>query len=328
MTYRQTFSAIAFAAAAGAAATGASAQETFKYGTVAFKGDAGLVMMATKDQFDAKYGLDIEPVSLKGDTLLLRALLAGELDAYLGNPGSPIVAASKGGELKIVGCPWPDLTYALYTKPEVETVADLKGGTIGVSAPGSLPDLFARGVIQAAGMTSDDVGFVVAGSDSERVAAAVAGVITAAPSSSEFQARAPELGLKMLVHARDVVPEYMRLCIITTADKLENEPEKMTNFLAAQIEAFNFALANKEETIALSKEIANLPEDDTGAELIFDEVTEFGSIVPEMPVDVSKLEWLRDLLIATGSMEEGFDPASMVDTATLEAAKALVDTDG
>lgn len=302
--------------------TQAQSPEPFRYGTVATKGDAGFVYMAAQDGFDDRFGLDIDVQSFKGDSILLRGLLAGELDAYIGNPGGPMIAASKGADVKVIGCPWPGLTYALFARPEVASLDDLKGGTIGVSAPGSLPDLFARAVVKSAGLGPDDVQYTVAGSDAERVAAASAGIITAAPSSSEFNAKAPELGLHMLVHARDVVPDYVRFCIMTRGDIIKDKPELVANFLAAQMAGFSYALSHRDETLALSYEIAQMPADDQSPALIFDEVIEHNAVTPDMTVDLAKLKWLADLLAETGNMDAGFDPATMVDASVLEAAKA------
>ncbi|MDP2778935.1 ABC transporter substrate-binding protein [Devosia sp.] len=302
----------------------AQSLEPFRYGTVATKGDAGFVYMAAEDGFDDSFGIDIDMQSFKGDSILLRGLLAGELDAYIGNPGGPMIAASKGADIKIIGCPWPGLTYALFTKPEITSVEQLAGGTIGVSAPGSLPDLFSRAVVKSAGLSLDDVNFTVAGSDSERVAAVSADLITAAPSSSEFNAKAPELGLHMLVHARDVVPEYVRFCIMTRGDIVRDRPDYIAKFLAAQMKGFSYALENKDATLALSYEKAEMPETDQAPVLIYDEVVKFGAVNPEMTVEIDKLEWLSGLLAETGNMDAGYDPTMIVDTSVLENAKALL----
>ncbi len=306
------------------AAAQAQSPEPFRYGTVATKGDAGFVYMAAEDGFDDSFGLDIDVQSFKGDSILLRGLLAGELDAYIGNPGGPMIAASKGADIKIIGCPWPGLTYALFTKPEVTSVEQLAGGTIGVSAPGSLPDLFSRAVVKSAGIPIEDVNFVVAGSDAERVAAVSADIITAAPSSSEFNAKAPDLGLHMLVHARDVVPEYVRFCIMTRGDVVRDKPDYIARFLAAQMKGFSYALENKDATLALSYEKAELAADDQAPVLIYDEVVEHNAVNPEMTVEIDKLEWLSGLLAETGNMDAGYDPTALVDTSVLESAKALL----
>ncbi|MBF2714095.1 PhnD/SsuA/transferrin family substrate-binding protein [Agrobacterium vitis] len=297
--------------------------ETFRYGTVAIKGDAGFVYMGTQPGITKKYGADIDLQAFQGDAILLKALIAGQIDAYIGNPGGPMIAASKGANIKIVGCPWPGLTYALYTKSDVGSVADLRGKTIGVSAPGALPDLFAKAVVMSAGMTASDVKFTVSGSDAERVAAVAAGVTAAAPSSSEFTAKAASLGLKQLVHARDIVPKYIRFCIMTRGDLLKSEPGRVEAFLAAQIDGFSKALNDKKAMTELSFEKANLPKDDPSPELIYNEVTQYNAVDPTMAVNVENLAWMRDLLVKTGNIKGDFDPATMVDTAVLTKARAL-----
>ncbi|MBK1795497.1 ABC transporter substrate-binding protein [Devosia sp. WQ 349] len=314
------------AAALCATTSIATAQEleAFRFGTVAAKGDAGFVYMVGEDGFDDYFGLDVDIQAFKGDAILLRGLLAGELDAYIGNPGGPMIAAAQGADVKVIGCPWPGLTYGLFTKPEITSINQLKGGSIGVSAPGSLPDLFARAVVLAAGMSLDDVEFTVAGSDAERVAAVSADIIAAAPSSSEFEVKAPELGLHMLVHARDVVPQYTRFCLMTRGDLIKERPEFVAKFLAAQMKGFQFALDNKDATIALSYDKAELPADDKAPLAIFEEVVANDAVDPSMTIDIDKLRWLSNLLVDTGNMTAGYDPTNMVDTTVIDAAQALL----
>lgn len=309
------------------AATGlAQGQEltTWKQGTVLPKGDAGFIYMATEKGFDEKYGLDIEMTPMQGDSLLTKALLAGELDAYEGNPGGPMIATSKGADLKVIGCHWPGLTYAIYTKPEIGSVEDLKGEAIGVSGPGSLPDLFARAVVRAAGLDpKEDVKFVMAGGDADRVKALVSGVVAAAPSSSEFAAAAPEMGLKMLVHARDIVPDYMRLCMITTGDVIRENREAVVKFLAAEMDAHEYALEHRDETIALSQKITGRDADDPNAAQIYDEVKQHDATDPSFSIDSDKLVYLRDLLAEGGHLDPDFDPTTMIDESLVTEAKEL-----
>src|SRR5579862_505549 len=108
----------------------------WRHGIVEAKSDAGIVFMASKGGFAEKRGLNIEIKQFEGDTLALKALLAGELDSYEGNPGSPILAASRGADIKLIGCYWPGLTYAIYSKTSINSIADLKGKTLAISAPG------------------------------------------------------------------------------------------------------------------------------------------------------------------------------------------------
>ena len=52
--------------------------------------------MGSRGGFAEKQGLKIEIQQFKGDTLALKSLLAGELDSYEGNPGSPMTVTGLG----------------------------------------------------------------------------------------------------------------------------------------------------------------------------------------------------------------------------------------
>src|SRR5260370_18992448 len=77
------------------AASAASAQDLkpWRHGLVEAKSDAGFIFMPAKGGFAEKQGLKIEMVQFKGDTIALKAMLAGELDTYEGSPGGPMLAA-------------------------------------------------------------------------------------------------------------------------------------------------------------------------------------------------------------------------------------------
>jgi NitT/TauT family transport system substrate-binding protein len=80
----------------------AQAQElkVWRHGVLEAKSDAGFVFMVADGGFGKKQGLDVKILQFKGDALALRAMLAGELDSYEGNPGAPIIAAGHGGGVK------------------------------------------------------------------------------------------------------------------------------------------------------------------------------------------------------------------------------------
>src|SRR6478672_12137863 len=213
---------LVLAALTGLVVFPASAQELklWRHGIVEAKSDAGIVFMGSRGGFAEKQGLKIEIMQFKGDTLALKALLAGELDSYEGNPGSPMVAASRGADIKLMGCYWPGLTYAIYSKPGIKSPADLKGKTFAISAPGALPDLVARAVLAQNNVPAADVKFTVMGSDADRFKAVTAGVVDAAAASSGFAPAAEKAGVKMLVHAIEAVPNYVRFCIYSSGKTL------------------------------------------------------------------------------------------------------------
>jgi NitT/TauT family transport system substrate-binding protein len=308
-----------------AASTPSFAQELkpWRHGVLEAKSDAGFVFMASKGGFAEKQGIKIEMVQFKGDALALRAMLAGEIDSYEGSPGSPMIAASRGAELKVLGCYWPILNYGIFSKSSIASAKDLKGKSFAISAPGSLPDLLARAVLDKNGIAGDDVKFAVMGSDTDRYKALTAGVVDAAAASTEFVPFAAQANVKLLVHANEAVPNYLRYCIYTGNKTLAQRNDDVVRFLAAQITALRYAMANRDKTIALAKEVSEAKADDPRAAYIYDEVKSFTSITPDIPVPLEKLNWMQDLLVRTGNLAKPFDLKTMIDGGAREKALAL-----
>ena len=297
----------------------------WRHGIVEAKSDAGIVFMGSKGGFAEKQGLKIEIMQFKVDTLALKALLAGELDSYEGNPGSPMVAASRGADIKLLGCYWPGLTYAIYSKAGINSPADLKGKTFAISAPGALPDLVARAVLAQNNVPAGDVKFTVMGSDADRFKAVTAGIVDAAAASSGFAPAAEKAGVKMLVHAIDAVPNYVRFCIYSSGKTLTARKDDAARFLAAEMAGFRHALANRDQTIELTREITLAKPDNPLPAFTYYEVKRYSAVDPDMPIPMNKLTWLRDLLVTTGNLTKPVDLDAFVDadarTRALQIAK-------
>jgi len=319
---RHTF--FAFALAGVSLLPGAAfAQKVWHHGMVEAKSDAGFVFMSDKGGFAEKRGIKLETVQFKGDALALRALLAGELESYEGSPGAPMVAISRGADVKVVGCYWPGLTYAIITKTEVKSPAELKGKSFAISSPGALPDLFARAVLDKYKISSSDVQFASMGSDVDRFRAVSAGIVGAAAVSSEFTPIVDKLGLKVLVHAHDVTPEYIRFCTYMSAKTIAARPDDAAKFLAASIESLRYAMKNRDAVVKLTKTLTGSKDDDPRASYVYDEVLKLSAIDPEMPIQQDKLAWMRDLFVKTGVLKAPVDLAKFIDNSVRDKALAL-----
>jgi NitT/TauT family transport system substrate-binding protein len=300
-------------------ATTLHAEDLWRHGTLVPKGDAGFIYMAAEGGFAKAEGLDLKMQAFQNDTLMMKALIAGELDSYEGSPISPLIAGSKGADVKIVGCTWPKLTYSLFSHDGVSAITDLKGKKVGISAPGSLPDVVARALLKQAGISPSEVSFVAAGSDPERVRALMAKTIDAAISTSDFAARA-ELALKTLAVASEALPQFIRQCLVTRGDLIRSKRTQLAALIAAEMKAYGFAFAHRDKVVALTRRIAGLPPGDPVAETSYREVVEQRAASPAIEIDLEKLRWLRDLLADDGRMAAKFDPAAVADLSIREAA--------
>jgi NitT/TauT family transport system substrate-binding protein len=292
----------------------------WRHGVLEAKSDAGFVFMPSKGGFAEKQGLKVDMMQFKGDALALKASIAGELDTYEGSPGGPMLAASNGADIKLVGCYWPILTYGIFSKASISDPRDLKGKVLAISSPGALPDLLARAVLEKNDIPSSDVRFTVMGSDADRFRAVLAGVVDAAAASTEFVPMA-QSGVKLLVHAHDAVPNYVRLCLYASGKTITQRRDLLTRFLAAQIAGVRHALANRDEAIRLAKEVTEAKVDDPRAAYIYDEVVRYSAVTPDIPIPTDKLAWMRELLTKTGNLTKPLDLARFTDDSL--RAKAL-----
>jgi NitT/TauT family transport system substrate-binding protein len=235
-----------------------------------------------------------------------------------------MLAAAAGADIKILGCYWPTLTYGIFARAGIATPADLRGKTFAISGPGSLPDLLARAVLEQNSIPSSEVRFSIMGSDSDRFRAIMAGVIDAASASTEFVPLAEKSTVRLLVHAAEAVPNYVRVCIYAASRTIAQRGDDLARFLAAEMTGLRHALADRDAAIALAREVSGAKPDDPRAAYIYDEVIKYKAIDPAMPIPMDKLAWMKDLLTRTGNLTKPLDLAKMADGGPRAKALALV----
>ncbi len=295
----------------------------WREGTVLPNGDAGMMYMASRGGFGAPFGIDITMLALKGDPLLLKAMLAGELDSYIGGPASPLVAASRGADVKIVGCGWNRQTYRLIANASVGTLVDLRGKTLGISSPGSAPDIFMRAALATVGVAPNEVRFVAAGVPSDLINAIATGVLAATATPSEYETRAIGLGLHVVARAEEVTPLAPYRCYFTSGALVAAKPDAVARFLAAEMAAYHWSMAHRDATIALTRAITHAPASAPEPEDGYDQPMRLGVLDTSFEPPMQRLAWLQHTLEAGGQMKPGLDLTKLVDTAPLLRARAL-----
>jgi len=304
--------ALAALAALSLAAPSHAEEKPWRHAIVTAKSDAGIVLMVTKG-FAEKQGLTLQITQVQSDAIALKALLAGELDTFDGSPTGSMIAAARGADVKIIGCAWPGLPHGIFVHDNIAKLQDLKGKTIAISQPGAMPDQLVRALLNKEGMAPDDVKLANLGGDNDRYKALVSGVVDAAVVSGEYTPIAAKNGIKMLVPARAVFPDYLRMCTMTNSATLKNRHEDLVRFLAADMAALRYALAHRDETIALTKQITGSKDDDPRPAYIFDDAVKNHAIDPDIGLPLAKLDWMQQQSIKVGDQPHVVDLAKITD---------------
>jgi len=303
--------------------TAAGAQEkVWKHGILEAKSDSGFIAMVDKGGFAEKRGLKVELLQIKAGSTLMKALIAGEIDSVDMGAAESIVAGARGTGVKIVGCDWHGMPQVVLAKAEIKTPADLKGKTIAISSPGSLPDLLVRGMLDAEKVPHTDVKFATQGADLDRYKSMLAGITDAAVVSNEFEAVMPP-SIKVLMKANVVLPQFIRLCIATTSKVLTERRADLVKFLAAEMDAYKYATTHRDATIKLAHEMTHAKPDDARAEFITDQTIAAKQIDPALTIPADRLEWMQQLFVKAGSIKQAVPISSIIDTSVHDDAAKL-----
>jgi len=307
-------------AAAAFAAPAAAQDHVWRHGLIKAKADAGIFMMVSTRDFAKKQGLELKISEFKDDQLALHALLAGELDSFEGGPQGVYSADAKGGDARILGCHWVVVPHGIYAKTDIKSVADLKGKQIAVSAPNSMPDMLARAALAKFGVSDKDVKLAAVGGDRDRYQALIGGVVDAAVVSNEYEPVAPK-DVHLIVAGRDAVPNFLRVCLMSSARTLAAKGDDAVKFLAAEMSALRFALSHKAETVALTRELTNAKADDPRPGFVYDDAVEHHAVDPTLPLPMEKFAWIQEQLLKAGKLAKPLDLNTIV--APEYRAKAL-----
>ena len=229
---------------------------------------------------------------MKDDQIGLKALIAGEVDSFEGGPQGAFAADGarrrrQDHRLPLGGAAARHLRARRH--PQVE---DLKGKSIAVSSPNTMPDLLARAALAKYGITADQVKLAAVGGDRERYQALAGGVVEGAVVSNEYAAgHAEERCICWSPDATRCRISCASACM-TSGKMLKERGDDVVQFLAAEMQGLRFAIAHKAETVALTQEIIHAKPDDPRPAFVYDDAVAHHAIDPELPIPADKLNWI------------------------------------
>ena len=202
--------------------------------------------------FYKQEGLNIETIFILSSPTAAKATLAGDISISAQN--SQVVADSglAGGDLVSIGAVVNIVPFYMMAIPEVKTVADLKGKSVGISRFGAASDFGTRMFLAKHGVEpTKEVAFVQIGGQPEIAAALSKKLIAGAAMSQPMAAVAEQQGAHLLANmVNDEIP-FVHLSITTTKRFVKERRPVVKAFLRAYARSVHFIYTRKEETLAI-----------------------------------------------------------------------------
>lgn len=197
-------------------------------------------------------GLDVDTMYIPSSPIAAKATLAGEV--VISAQNSQVIADSglQGADLIAIGATVNIVPFYVMAAPEIRTVNDLRGKTVGVSRFGAATDFGMRIFLAKHGLEAHkDVTFIQIGGMPEIATALSKKIIAAAPMSYPMVYVAEQSGAKVLANlAKDEIP-FVHLTLTTTKRFLKDKRPQVKAFLRAYGKAMHFLYNRQSESLAI-----------------------------------------------------------------------------
>jgi ABC-type nitrate/sulfonate/bicarbonate transport system substrate-binding protein len=203
--------------------------------------------LAQKKGFLKDEGVEAEIIRIAGG-VATAALVNDEIHYFTGIT-FPVRAAIQGLPIRIVACYLPAPPFVLIARPEIKSVQELKGKTMGVAEIGQGPDVIGRMMLKQSGLDPDkDMKFIRAGGSEGRLAAMNQRLIAATAVPVPWDVHAKKMGFHVLAKAYELI-SYPEVGLVVTVRKIKERPDEIKRVVRAGIKANRYLRANRDATI-------------------------------------------------------------------------------
>jgi len=284
----------------------------FGYPSLGFR--QGHIWVAKDEGFFKKYGLDVEPIFLRGGQMAIQALASG--DPPLMSIGQVVQASLAGHDLVLIGGVEIYYDSTVFARPEITRLEQLKGKRIGISGYGAATHFAA--IILANHLKLDpdkDWQLIPGGPDAERIAAMSANKIDAGVFNSSTLPIAKRMGLVELVRIPDLKVEVQGNGMATTRAYIKSNRDVVKSALKGYIEGIHSIFYNKAGALKVFGKYMRTND----AEVLEASYQAYVTTTPKKPYPTLKgLQFLLDRLAPQMPQAKTAKPEQFVDLSFLQ----------
>jgi NitT/TauT family transport system substrate-binding protein len=230
-------------------ARAASAQEVSLRAVYnAVSGVMAPIWVAQEGGLFTKHGVNVDLKYLAATTAVQGMVGGGEEVGLVGNQG--IDAKLEGADLIYVASGLPTFVFQVYGRPEIKSMADLKGKVVAVTQPAASTDYAMRIVLKRNGLEPDKDVKILYAQDIAAVFTSVSnGNASAGIMSAPTSLKAKAAGLKPILNITELKIPFLFTAMLSSPKIMREKNEALTRFLRGYIEAMAVIRKDKETTI-------------------------------------------------------------------------------
>ncbi len=214
--------------------------------------------------FYKKYGITtVEVTGFEGDGKALQALVAGQLDFFVGGASTGINSVITDTPLKLISMNSTILDDFLVCQKDIKTPADVKGKAIAISTFGGTSHGSALIVIKGLGLTPKDVTITQVGGEGTRIAALKGGSVACGLVGTDNTKLITKDGaLNAVFDEAQSHIQWGRSGLMARTDFIAKNPNTVQVVVAAALEAQNYMWTNTADAAAKFADFAQKKPDE------------------------------------------------------------------
>jgi ABC-type nitrate/sulfonate/bicarbonate transport system substrate-binding protein len=187
-------------------------------------------------------GLTATTQNVSDGVKLMAAIVTGAADiAILTGFSQVFPAIENGASIKLIGSALLPVSFEMFTaNPDIKTIKDLEGKTVGTGAIGALVYESAAAVLRKYNVDLNKVKFVNIGSSSDVFRAVAAKKVDAGPAQHEFSRLAAKLGVRSVADFAKEIPQFTNQGAFASERVIAEKRDVLVRTLAAYGKAYRF----------------------------------------------------------------------------------------
>jgi NitT/TauT family transport system substrate-binding protein len=215
-----------------------------------------------------KYGVDVEPVFIRGAPVLVAGLASGDVQVGSTGGSATLAAVAGGQDLRIIATFGSRNNFDLMAQPNIKRPEDLRGKRIGLTSIGGTTWMALLFWLEHFGLDvqRDKIQLQVMGQQAVTVQSLENGGVNAAVLDGIFSRRLKPKGFNTIGEYSDLKHQFVSQALVVQRSYLQQRSDILENLLKAEIEGVAYIFAPKNKPVAIKTLMRRMKVDAASAE--------------------------------------------------------------
>jgi NitT/TauT family transport system substrate-binding protein len=297
-----------------------TAQERFRIAWAGSTPSNTPIWVADQKGFFKKNGLQAEVIAISASTIVIQALLTGEVDMIIAPSATLVTSRLAGADTMMVSSNLPRFIDHIVSIGEISSVEQLKGKTGGVNRLGTTSDMTLRLALRRFGIDPEkETKIIATGENPQRLAALSRNITQFTLLNEPLVREAEKMGFRDLVDIGKLKIPYHVNAVVTREKTIRERRPLVVKVVRAFTEALHYIKTDKEGAKAIISR--NLKSNDPeGLERAY---KAYNGAFPEVPYpDPEGVKTLLDDIAPRNPKAATADPKTFVDPSFVQELEA------